>query len=166
MKVKRIISIILVIAWMSIVFYFSAQQGEGSGKTSKTVSKIVINIIDIGNRYTEVEKEELIETIEPVIRKIAHYTLYTIGGILIANCTFRFLNEEKKAILVSGIVGIAYATSDEIHQLLVAGRSGKVQDVIIDSLGILTGIIFFLLITKILERIISNFKKDKECLVK
>lgn len=47
MKVKRTISIVLLIIWMWSVFYFSAQQGEGSGKTSKIVSGIVMNIIDI-----------------------------------------------------------------------------------------------------------------------
>lgn len=47
MKVKRIISIIVVLVWMGIVFSFSGQKGEGSSNTSKAVSKTIVNIIDI-----------------------------------------------------------------------------------------------------------------------
>ena len=36
-----------------------------------------------------------------------------------------------------------YAALDEIHQLFVPNRSGQVRDVLIDSVGILIGIILF-----------------------
>lgn len=156
MNFKRIISIILVLVWMIIVFSFSGQHGKSSGNMSRSVSGIVINIIDIGNKCTDIEKEKLIEVVEPMIRKLAHYILYTIGGIFIANCVFQFCKKEKKIILVSLIIGILYAVSDEVHQLIVIDRNGNIKDIIIDTLGIFTGIIFFLLLIKILAKIISN----------
>lgn len=64
---------------------------------------------------------------------------------------------------MSLIIGVTYAASDEMHQLFVPGRSGKLADILIDSLGIITGIIFFLLIIKVLEKIIKDLKKNKEC---
>ncbi|MBO5478787.1 MAG: VanZ family protein [Clostridia bacterium] len=156
MKVKKVVSIILVIVWMSIVFSFSNQQGESSGNTSRKVSEIIVNIIDFQNKYTDEQKEGLVKTIEPVIRKLAHYTIYAIGGIIIANCVYQFYNKEKTLIGISTIIGVLYAVSDELHQLMVDGRSGNIKDVIIDSLGIITGIIFFLLVKEIISKVVNK----------
>ena len=61
-------------------------------------------------------------------------------------------------ILISTSIGVLYAISDELHQLMIAGRSGNIKDVIIDSLGILTGIMFFLLVSEIYKKIASKMK--------
>ena len=42
--------------------------------------------------------------------------------------------------------GILYAASDEFHQLFVPGRSGQITDVLIDSGGLLAGILLVVLI--------------------
>lgn len=162
MKVKKAICIILVIIWMSAMFWFSNQQGTGSSSTSKKVSEIIVNIIDINKQYSDTEKEEIIEVVEPIVRKLAHYTFYAIGGILITNCVYQFCSEEKRVITISAIIGIAYAASDEIHQLMVPGRSGNIKDVIIDSIGILTGIALFLLVQEIIKIILKAKSKTKE----
>ena len=100
--------------------------------------------------------------IEPIIRKLAHYTFYAIGGILIANCVYQFCSEEKRVIAISAIIGIVYAASDEIHQLMVPGRSGNIKDIMIDSIGVLTGIALFLLVKEIIKIMLAKFKKAKE----
>lgn len=41
------------------------------------------------------------------------------------------------------IICILYATSDELHQLFVMGRSCELRDVFIDSLGSVSGIIIY-----------------------
>lgn len=152
MKTKQILSIILVLLWMICVFTFSNQQGNGSSSTSKSVSQIIVNIIDIQKQYTKKQKEELVEFMNPILRKIAHYTIYLIGGFLLVNCTTQYKILENKAYFTSALIGILYAASDEFHQLLIAGRSGNINDVIIDSLGVLTGITIFLLIRKTIGR--------------
>lgn len=162
MKVKKAICIILVIIWMSAMFWFSNQQGTGSSSTSKKVSQIIVNIIDIKKQYSDAEKEEIIKVVEPVIRKLAHYTLYAIGGILITNCVYQFCNKEKRVIVISSIIGIVYAASDEIHQFMVPGRSGNIKDVTIDSIGILTGIALLLLAKEIIKRLLEAKNKTKE----
>lgn len=162
MRAKKVICIILVIIWMSAMFWFSNQQGAGSSSTSKKVSEIIVNIIDIKQHYSETQREQIIKLIEPVIRKLAHYTLYAIGGILIANCIYQFCDKEKRVIIISAIIGIAYAASDETHQLMVPGRSGSIKDVIIDSIGILTGIALFLLAKEIIKRLLEAKGKTKE----
>ncbi len=37
-------------------------------------------------------------------------------------------------MLLSLLIGIEYAALDEIHQLFVAGRSGQITNVMIDSI--------------------------------
>ena len=157
MNVRKILSILLIVIWMITIFYFSHQQGTGSSKTSEKVSEIIINLFDIRNQLSNEERNELKEIINPVIRKIAHYTIYTLGGILLINCMHTLL-ENKEAIIYSVIIGILYAITDEVHQLFVIGRSGRAEDVIIDSIGIFTGICIFLFINKTAKCIIKLAK--------
>lgn len=119
MYFKKIISIILVMTWMITIFLFSNQQGEGSGSTSKNVSRIVVDIIDIQQKYSEEQKQELTQTIEPYIRKLAHFSIYALGGILLMNATKQFELTNKKQILTSVSIGMLYAITDELHQLWV-----------------------------------------------
>ena len=63
-------------------------------------------------------------------------------------------------MLYSACIGIIYAITDEIHQLFIVGRSGSIIDVLIDSIGIFTGISIFLFINKIVIYI-RNWAKLK-----
>lgn len=45
----------------------------------------------------------------------------------------------KKKMLLSLILTIVYAISDEIHQLFVLTREGRVRDIFIDSFGAFLG---------------------------
>ena len=104
---------------MISIFGFSNQQGESSSSTSKKVSKIIINIIDIKNEYKEEQKQQIISNIEPYIRKLAHFSLYAVGGILLMNAIRLFLVRENIQILTCSIIGILYAIIYEIHQLII-----------------------------------------------
>lgn len=155
---KKIISIIFVAVWMIVVFYFSSQGGQSSTSSSKKVANVVVNIININGKMDNIEKQVLVDKIDPYVRKMAHYSIYIIGGILITNAIYTFMTIEARVITKSFIIGCLYAISDEIHQLFVPGRSGKVTDVIIDSLGVLTGIVIFLIVEKIIKQIRKNVK--------
>ena len=113
---KKVISIAFVVLWMISLFSFSNQQGESSSFTSKKVSKIIVNIINIKNEYKE---EQIISNIEPYIRKLAHFSLYALGGILLMNAIRLFVVREDIQILTSSTIGILYAVMDEIHQLII-----------------------------------------------
>ena len=160
-KLKKILSLVLLITWMITIFVFSHQQGTGSSKTSEKVSEFIVNVCDIREQLSNEEKNELIEIINPVIRKVAHLTIYTIGGFLIINLIH--IQKDRKEIFYSGIVGVLYAITDEIHQLFIEGRSGRIEDIIIDSIGIFLGIYIFLFIKEIVRRnkeIVKNKKGE------
>ena len=57
--------------------------------------------------------------------------------------------KELDRIAVSLIIGVIYASTDEIHQAFVPGRGPLVTDVILDSMGVLTGIFIVMLVLKI-----------------
>ena len=68
-----------------------------------------------------------------VLRKLAHATEYAILGALL----LRALRRPGWAVAL----GIAYAISDEIHQSFVPGRQGSSLDVLIDSAGVIAGVV-------------------------
>lgn len=140
-KIIRVICFILIIIWAILVFKMSNQQGGESSGLSRRVTAIFF------------KSEELIEIIEPYVRKIAHFVEYAIGGILFISLFLTYEWSDKKQMLISTLLGIWYAIIDEIHQLLVPERSGSIKDVIIDSLGICTGVIFTMIIYKLFLKI-------------
>lgn len=154
-KIKNIINLILVIIWMIVVFLFSAEPVIESSKTSGNFIQCLITLV-----YKDLPTDALeqrIEILQPIIRKVAHFTLYTIGGFLILNFLYN-KDKLKKSILLTIFVGILYATLDEIHQLFVPGRGASIKDVLIDSSGVIFGICMYILIRKILKNL-HNFKK-------
>ena len=50
---------------------------------------------------------------------------------------------------LAAFLTMLYACSDEFHQLFVAGRSGRISDVLIDSAGAVLGMAAFMLVESI-----------------
>lgn len=148
---KKAISIILVIIWMIIVFLFSSQIGDDSQVTSGNTIRKIITFFN--ENISNSKLEEIVEFLQPFIRKVAHFTLYTIGGFLIYNMFNLYNISNNKKLSYSILTGVLYSSSDELHQLFVPGRSGMITDVIIDSLGVVTGILIFIIILKIINKI-------------
>ncbi|MDO5557281.1 MAG: VanZ family protein [Clostridia bacterium] len=137
---QKILFGILMICWMVIVFIFSSQPATDSSKES---GRIVEKILSFSKKYNEVketQKQEIYSKVEKIVRKMAHFSLYMIGGVII----FLFMNTFNipfnKKIISTILIGVLYASSDEFHQLFVQGRSGQITDVIIDSMGIIVGL--------------------------
>jgi len=154
-KIIKIVNIALVIVWMVIVFWCSAQVGDDSSKISGNTLRKIITFIN--QNISQQELERLVELFQPVIRKLAHYTMYTVGGFLIYNQQ-RTLKDNKNKIVNSTIIGVVYAITDEIHQLFVPGRSGRILDVGIDSLGVITGIFIYIISEKIINYVKTRRK--------
>lgn len=57
------------------------------------------------------------------------------------------------------MLGTFYAITDEIHQCYILGRSGEIRDVLIDSAGVLTGILLNLIVRRVNIR--CNFPSKK-----
>ena len=70
--------------------------------------------------------------------KIYHFIEYGVFSLLLFLVFFTSGREylRKHVFLLSTLVGMAYAVSDEIHQKFVPGRSSEFLDFVADSLGI------------------------------
>lgn len=145
--ILRIISIIFVLAWMVTVFMLSHQVAEESSKTS---SNFITVIIKLFNKDIEQEQlETIMLKVETIVRKLAHFVLYTLGGMLITIMFINFKEYITKTKIASFLLGATYAITDEIHQLFIPGRSGEIRDVLIDSTGVLLGVFIIYLLMRI-----------------
>lgn len=149
----KVVKIILIIIWMITVFRFSNQGGTESSSTSAKVTKVIVDVVV--NDKKEENKVQIANKIEKVVRKFAHYTIYTIGGVLIMNYAYTTDKTKKQQTFGSLLFGAFYAATDEVHQYFVPGRSARVFDVGIDTLGVITGIGIYLLV----ECVVRKMKK-------
>lgn len=136
---KRIFYAILVVMWMIVIFGFSSQNGEESQGTSDKITDRIVNVIM--QNFENYDYEDLKDTVSFIVRKLAHFTAYFIGGILIFGFFSTFDLKMKNIILLTVIFGALYAISDEVHQFFVAERAAQVRDVFIDSFGVVVATI-------------------------
>lgn len=71
-----------------------------------------------------------IDILDFIFKKSAHFIEYLILTVL----WYKALGFRNPTTAV--LISLAYAFSDETHQLFVPGRGGNLRDVLIDSLGI------------------------------
>ncbi len=125
--------IILLILWMGLIFSFSNQTGTSSSSLStKVLTRIAITI---DKDMTDEEIDEFVDKYSFIIRKVAHLTIYFILGILAYINLKEYMKVTPALVIYSIIFCLVYASTDEIHQLLVNGRSGNIYDVILDTCG-------------------------------
>ena len=146
--IRKIVKLILIILCMLFIFSLSSDNGEVSEKKSDSfIVKVTETILH--RKLTVEEKEKYIEKTVVFVRKSAHFILYFILGLLVIS----FLKEfglSRKSIIISIIVVLLYAVSDEIHQTFIPGRSGEVLDVLIDTIGgSLSTLLYYLIYRRI-----------------
>ena len=151
-NVLRGILIVLLLCTFYIIFGFSSQDGEESEGISKKITDFILEKSSKYNRLEQTKKEEVNERTERIIRKIAHFSIYTLIGFLLMALFSTYEKIKRKyQIYISAIIGILYAISDEIHQSFTPGRGPKITDVFIDSLGVFFGMAVILLIIEIIN---------------
>lgn len=146
---KKVISIILLVIWLGVIFTFSNQTASKSTKMSDNAT---IKIVEISSKltkkeYSDNEKKDIIKKNKYLVRKTAHFALYFILGILVYNVLCKF--EIKKKFLISLVICIFYAVSDEIHQMFIDERTAKLFDVFIDTCGSFISLFICIHINKI-----------------
>lgn len=160
LNIIRGILITVLIAIFVTIFGFSNQNSETSAGLSQKVTNFVVEFVPSIKNMPEKEKEQAEYRIEKVIRKIAHYSIYTLVGILLMALMSTYKIKELDRIAISMIIGVIYAATDEIHQAFVPGRGPLVTDVILDSIGVLTGICIVLLVYKIICKMCGHKYKN------
>lgn len=161
-KILKIISTIFVLVWMITVFIFSSQDGTQTLNTSGAFIQVIdstLNNVESNNtnktdtvntQYGNNDKYNYSKELQTFVRKNAHYFLYTVGGIILSVFFYAFFIENNKIYLFAILTGMLYAMSDEFHQRFVAGRTSRITDIGIDTLGVITGAILVMIFINIL----------------
>lgn len=154
MKSKKSIAItfltlIPVLALMILIYYFSNQEAAVSDRSSGgIVSRIVMLLYPHFQQLDNARQDSILHVINTLVRKGAHLTEYLLLGFTLS-VHVRALSACMKITHTYTIaygIGTLYAVSDEIHQLFVPGRSGEVSDMLLDSFGVLLGVLLLRLL--------------------
>lgn len=146
---KRNIFIVCTVVVMVLIFCFSMENSSESAYRSGGVTEFVLKafVRDYHNMSAE-EKKTLLKEAEHIIRKLAHFSIYTVLGFLASSAVGRRKLLSCGSLATVGF-GFLYACSDEFHQYFVSGRSCQFSDIIIDTCGVITGIFISIAVFRI-----------------
>ncbi len=151
---RRLIFIILTVLWMTLIFVMSHRPADESSQDSYNVGRFVCSIfVPDFDDMTEEQQMDYAKGIDHPVRKIAHFMEYFILGALLVGAIV--MTATKKGFIISWLMAMLYAISDEVHQIFIPGRNGNITDVMIDSSGALLAVIC-------LYFIISKSTKDSK----
>ena len=77
-----------------------------------------------------------------VLTNLAHIPLYGVLGYFTV-VTIKNLRVQRWATLYTLCIGVAVGCIDEFFQSFVPGRNVDILDIVLDSIGIITGIVLF-----------------------
>ena len=139
---KRYLLWLAVLGVMAFIFIHSAEDGAQSSKTSGSFVQAVLTVfVPDFSSLAETARDELISSMQFIVRKGAHFTVYLLLGFLsfLAMNTYNVVLKIKTVTALG--ISLIYAISDEIHQLFVPGRAGQIRDVLIDFSGAACGVL-------------------------
>lgn len=130
---------------MIIIFSLSNQPAIDSTELSDGfISNTIGNAYKLFNKnISSDELNEIKVKYTHPVRKMAHFTIYMILGILVTLLVREYNVSFYKCLFISLLVCLLYSISDEVHQLFVMGRSGEIRDILIDTSGSFIGIFVF-----------------------
>lgn len=144
----KFFSWITVILWMLLIYYLSQQPVATSNDLSSSITKRIIETVEI----VAPQDNMSLDSIHHNIRKNAHFFIYFFLGIFVFTALKKRVMKGYRKERIALYICIAYAISDEVHQLFVSGRGAQVKDVLIDSAGAAMGILFASLIDSLVKR--------------
>ena len=128
-KKSRIILLVLSVLWTIFIFSNSIATAEQSSENSSTIVNFLLNFINIDISFLTL-----------VVRKLGHFSEFLLQGIFIGSF-FLVSNTYTKNIIYVMFLGLITAVTDEFIQLFSPGRSGMIQDVLIDFSGTITAVL-------------------------
>lgn len=154
--IKKIILWIAVIALSLTIFDFSAKPATESAGMSSQMAEKVVELVEKVVDIDDSQREGVLYTIHLLIRKGAHFLEFALLSILVFFLAKSYNLSKKISMIIALGYCLAFAASDEFHQLFVSGRSGQISDVLLDFCGAVFGSLICYLVMKIGEK-----KKNK-----
>lgn len=149
-QVIKITQVIVVIGLAGFVIVKLKNRGVRIGTKELLLIFLIgylLYSLSIGVRHALVPPD-----LHHFIRKNAHFFIYLILGALVKYALNSTGIRGFKAAAIGLLICVAYAFSDEIHQLVVPGRGGQLSDVVIDSCGAGLGILLQMTFIKFISK--------------
>ncbi len=152
LKTIRIILVSLTVLLCSVIFMLSADNADESDKKSDYFSQAFVSSVSDSFDSDDEMIKLIVEKSVYIVRKSAHFIEYALLGVLLASVCTSYYAGIGKTCLISQLCGGLYAVSDELHQYFVPGRSCQLSDVVLDWVGVFTGICIVVLTVSIYKR--------------
>lgn len=161
MTTFRKVFIALSFLVMLLIFIFSARDATKSSSDSGRIGRFIVkHFYRDYEDMTEAQIDMEVESITYVVRKTAHFTEYLILGLCLCAAVSR-------GLIRPFTIGMLYSVTDEIHQYFVPGRACMFMDVLLDSFGVMTGVIcmyiFMHFFMKNQRRLLKYERREKIC---
>ena len=88
---------------------------------------------------------------------------FAVLGVLLRLCLESWFGKQRWLGPAGWTAGTLYAGTDEIHQIQVAGRTAQWTDVLLDSAGVLTGVLLAALTVYLIRKSFSRKEAEKAC---
>lgn len=159
MKKKTIVdtcSVFFIIYVMTCIFIWSNSMIDAEGSRAMSSSFVTRFLALFNLKYADLSG--FLKLFIKYVRKFAHYGEFALLGFLSATWNYkRFGKADFSMFRTAFLYSFFVAFIDESIQLFVFGRSGEIRDVWIDTAGIVSGLLLFLIIKLIFLR-----KKEKK----
>jgi len=137
-KLSKIAGIGVILIMMAFVLYQGTNEYLATGRTSQGIATQINELIvaETGSQ------ERSVDTIELILRKLAHYIEYLMLGTIIFAIGNRLLTNKGLSLLLFLTLTLPLPFIDEFAiQSMTLGRSPQLLDVLIDLMGIGTALI-------------------------
>lgn len=151
---SKIINFILLPGWMLFIFLNSAKDATQSSLASSEFTHSLLNFLtNLGlANACDINSAEF-TAFESNIRTWAHFFEFMVLGLLAYRFFCNYYNNKAIYKIIVPIAGsIVYSITDELHQLFVPGRACDIFDIMIDTAGIITGVLIYHMIAVLLKR--------------
>lgn len=135
-----------------VIFLFSAQSGTASLQVSDEFTVSALQLFPNMKSNNAETLLQIAKSLAFIVRKTAHFTIYFALGIAVFGTAYQFTQNKKKSVYTTMLYCFVYAITDELHQYFVPGRSARVFDVCVDTLGALTGVLLCLFVLFLLQK--------------
>ena len=133
--------VVALVLWTCFMWGNSMVPGPASDANSYAVVGVLADLF----RAFGVTDPELMNM---VVRKSAHFLEFALEGFLAYRALGARQDVPVRGVLVAVAVGVMAAAADECIQLFVPNRAGMVEDVLLDSLGVVAGVHVARLVTR------------------
>lgn len=164
-KFMFIVFLLFSVAIAVLIFCFSSENATASDSTSGNTIKFLLQTFYPGYKnLAAIRKKELVGSFQFIVRKSAHFSIYTALGFFTCGAMLNLNGIKKRDFFrchFAVVICVVYCISDEIHQSFVPGRACQLRDMLIDTAGILSGTVIMFALYIIVQKTVKMKKRIK-----